>query len=493
MEQFTEIFMKWWQAIEVALQALPGVREDNWPAVQATARVVGVLFLIAFAAYLVSVARVAVRERHRFLAIALHTFREAVRKKVLLVLVLFGLIVIGSSPLLPALGEPEAKIRLMQAVCLRATILFSVLVAIFVAATGLPADISEKTVYSVLTKPVSRSTVIVGRILGLYAMLAVIVLVMGGISLLFIRLSARDLPEDLREGKVLTARRPVKATKFAPVGPSRTTPGGITWVKGGVGVATWEFTGLDRRRFPTETITVGVKMQSNTPERHLDYLPVNVSVLNPKTGESLDVQKETKNSQFWTVFVEFPPTLISDAGKLTVEVSASRDTDHVGAYEDGSSLFAAPGFFSVNLLKALVLMFFQCALVIAVAVMASTTLSGPVSVLLAFFVYLCGHLVEFMSDVARLMATTHGHGHRHEEDADEVSIFAEQLRVFLDSLLKQLAAMLPDLRRFDPGPFILESIDIPAWGLGLSFTYMLVYVLACFAMAHALFQGREIQ
>jgi ABC-type transport system involved in multi-copper enzyme maturation permease subunit len=193
--------------------------------------------------------------------------------------------------------------------------------------------------------------------------------------------------------------------------------------------------------------------------------------------------------------VDFPSKLIGAQGKISVEVSAARDTDHVGAFLDGASVFATPGSFEANLFKALVLMFFPCALVIVVAVMGSTALSGPVSVLLAFFVYLCGHLVEFMSDVAKLMVTTHQHGRVHEvagHEAEE-NILSEQLRVFLDTLLKQISAMLPDLRRFDPAPFILESIDIPPSGLGLSFVYMLVYVLVCFALAHAMFVNREIQ
>ncbi len=108
------------------------------------------------------------------LAIASHTFREATRRKILLVAVVFSVCVAISSWFLPAL-EYSARIKMAISVCLGAGAFFTTIVAIVIAATSIPKDFDEKLVYTVLTKPVSRVNFLWGKILG-YILVVILIL-----------------------------------------------------------------------------------------------------------------------------------------------------------------------------------------------------------------------------------------------------------------------------------------------------------------------------
>src|SRR6185503_17821546 len=116
-------------------------------------------------------------------AIAGNTFREAVRDRVLYNLLLFALLLIGGAIFLGELsGGQEAKI--IVDLGLSATLLFGVFIAIFVGVGLVYKEIERRTLYAILSKPVSRGRFLVGKYLGLCLTLLVNVLVMGaGVSL----------------------------------------------------------------------------------------------------------------------------------------------------------------------------------------------------------------------------------------------------------------------------------------------------------------------
>ncbi len=119
----------------------------------------------------------------RILAIALNTFRENIRDKVLYNLILFALIMILSSV---ALGQltlgHEAKV--IVDLGLSAISIFGTLIAIFIGISLVYKEIERKTVYTLLAKPVHRSEFIVGKYAGLLITLGVNVLVMTGFLVL---------------------------------------------------------------------------------------------------------------------------------------------------------------------------------------------------------------------------------------------------------------------------------------------------------------------
>jgi Cu-processing system permease protein len=124
--------------------------------------------------------------RHRIVAIARNTFREAVRDRVLYNLVLFVLLLsIGSVFLGAASASQDAKIIVDFG--LSAMLLFGAFIAIFVGVGLVWKEIERRTVYAIFAKPVGRGEFILGKYLGLCVTLAVNVAVMGaGLTLLLL-------------------------------------------------------------------------------------------------------------------------------------------------------------------------------------------------------------------------------------------------------------------------------------------------------------------
>ncbi len=107
----------------------------------------------------------------RVWALATNTFREAIRDKVLLTLLVFALLVMGSAKVIQplALGE-EAKV--VQDMGLAAITLFCVLIAVLVGGRLVYKEVEKRTIYIVLAKPVRRWEFIVGKYVGLMLVLA---------------------------------------------------------------------------------------------------------------------------------------------------------------------------------------------------------------------------------------------------------------------------------------------------------------------------------
>lgn len=118
----------------------------------------------------------------RVWVVAQNTFREAVRDKLLYNLLLFAAAMIASSIVLAKLhiGYDE---RIYRDVGLGAISFFGVLIAIFVGINLVYREISLKTVYSMLAKPVHRWEFLLGKYFGLIVLLLVEVAIMSGFFL----------------------------------------------------------------------------------------------------------------------------------------------------------------------------------------------------------------------------------------------------------------------------------------------------------------------
>ena len=110
-------------------------------------------------------------------ALVLNTFRESLRDKLQVNLLIFGLIMIGSSLLLSDLTLGE-RARIVLDIGLASMNLFGVLIAIFVGIGLVNREIDRRTLYVVLAKPVTRPTFLLGRYLGLLLTIAMNLVIM---------------------------------------------------------------------------------------------------------------------------------------------------------------------------------------------------------------------------------------------------------------------------------------------------------------------------
>jgi ABC-type transport system involved in multi-copper enzyme maturation permease subunit len=126
----------------------------------------------------------------RILAVAQNTFREAVRDKVLYVLLFLAAAAIFGSKALGWISIGQ-DIKIIKDISLASVSVFGVLIVIFVGANLVYKEIDKRTLYTILASPMRRYEFILGKYLGLVFLLglvtgvttlvaAVYVLLMGG-------------------------------------------------------------------------------------------------------------------------------------------------------------------------------------------------------------------------------------------------------------------------------------------------------------------------
>ena len=121
---------------------------------------------------------------HRVFALARLAFKEAIRRKVLFVVGLFvALLLLAGWYLNPESSDPA---RLYISFVLTATNYLILALALFISAFSLPNDIKSKTIYTIVTKPVRATEIVLGRMLGFMAVGTVMLVPMGLASYLFV-------------------------------------------------------------------------------------------------------------------------------------------------------------------------------------------------------------------------------------------------------------------------------------------------------------------
>lgn len=121
----------------------------------------------------------------RVLALARLAAKESLRRYVIVVFVVFVTILLFAGWYLDVRSDNPA--RLYLSFVLKSTNFLVVLLAIFLSAFSLPTDIKNKTIYTVVTKPVRPWEIVLGRILGFVAIGTCILLAMLVVSYFFVR------------------------------------------------------------------------------------------------------------------------------------------------------------------------------------------------------------------------------------------------------------------------------------------------------------------
>ena len=118
------------------------------------------------------------RSPARIAAIGKNTFTELVRQKVFYFLLLFALLVIGNSAFVSKLSFQE-EFQMLKDVALGAMTVFLCLLAILTTAMLLPRDLEDRTIFTILSKPVPRYEYLLGKLLGVLILLTLSALIMG--------------------------------------------------------------------------------------------------------------------------------------------------------------------------------------------------------------------------------------------------------------------------------------------------------------------------
>ena len=120
----------------------------------------------------------------RIFGLASLAFREALRRYVLVVFAVFVVILLFAGWYLDVESDNPAKLYL--SFVLKATNFLVVLLAIFLSVFSLPTDIKNRTIYTIVTKPVRAWEIVIGRIVGFGAVGTIILAMMCLFSYVFV-------------------------------------------------------------------------------------------------------------------------------------------------------------------------------------------------------------------------------------------------------------------------------------------------------------------
>ena len=120
---------------------------------------------------------------NRVSVIGVNTLTEAVRQKVFIFLLVIGLVFIALAIFFAQynLGEQE-QIKVIKDTCLGVISVISTLIAIVGTAQLLPSEVENRTIYTILAKPVRRFEFLLGKF---YGSVLLLVLSMVAMSLMF--------------------------------------------------------------------------------------------------------------------------------------------------------------------------------------------------------------------------------------------------------------------------------------------------------------------
>ena len=163
----------------------------------------------------------------RVSAIAGNALTDLTRQKAFYFVLIFALILIGSSVFLAQFSFQQ-EFQILKDVSLGAMSIFSSLLAIVATARLIPQEIEDRTVYTILAKPVPRFEYLLGKLGGVLLLLALSLLIMAAMffTLLYCREqavmheTARQLVDSPPE-QIDAAERTVTRVRAQPGSPRR--------------------------------------------------------------------------------------------------------------------------------------------------------------------------------------------------------------------------------------------------------------------------------
>ncbi len=143
----------------------------------------------------------------RLAALTGNTLTQLIRTKILYFLIVFFLIVTAAGFFFPTYGEQDLK--LFKDVFLAGMSWFTLIFAITATAMLIPKDVEDRTLYTILCKPVPRLEYLLGRLLGVLCLIGISLALMDGVCTAILQLKAH-----LNQETQLAALRTVFGAKI---------------------------------------------------------------------------------------------------------------------------------------------------------------------------------------------------------------------------------------------------------------------------------------
>jgi hypothetical protein len=129
---------------------------------------------------------------HRIFTIARATITEMIRQRVLLVILLFALLAIASSQVFSQFTL-EAKFKSVKDIGMNMILLFGILISIVGIAQMLQSEFDQRTIYTILAKPVRRFEFLIGKYVGMLGILLIAFVFMVALFSIMLFLTERNM------------------------------------------------------------------------------------------------------------------------------------------------------------------------------------------------------------------------------------------------------------------------------------------------------------
>ena len=349
----------------------------------------------------------------RVWGLSILTFKESVRRKTLLVIVVFAVLFLFAGWFLPSsTTDPDFQLKVYVSFVLKAISLLILPTVFLLACWGLPEDIKARSLHTVVTKPVRRHEVILGRVFGITLVGTGVLIAMSLAGYVWLH---RALFQTLPPEK-LVARVPVYGSIAFTNREGQPAATGIntgdvwmfrSYIDGNTKArAIWEFQGVTPARFGDQlTLETTIQVfRSYKGDLESGVLCQYVFV-NPKSGiraaydafpivefhenvQKID-RKALRDEQ------NRPVDLYNDLapdGKLRIEVFCLTGGQYLGMARPDLFIRARDASLSASFFKSVLGIWEMMLMLIAVGVTASTVLKGPIATLLTFVFLVLGQV-----------------------------------------------------------------------------------------------------
>lgn len=447
----------------------------------------------------------------RCLALTQLTFREALRRKTLWVFAVFAVLFLFAGWFLSDVtADADLQVKNYVSFVLRTISWLILPVALLLACWGLPEDIKARSLHTVVTKPVRRHEIVIGRILGYSAIGGLVLAVMAGVGYVWI---SRQLPPSM--SSQLIARVPVfgEISFIDNDGNDKDPQGNL--LKEGINTgdenmfrsfiegnkkarAIWDFSNVDVSRLDDggrlvlESSFQSFRTYKGNIERQLmcqftlvnldkklrvPLKPFEVHEFRRNVYDVLKENKSLQNDEGKTVEL---PELIQ-GGRLRVEAACLSSAQFLGMARPDLFIRMPDRPFAASYFKSVVNIGLMMFMVVVLGVMSGCFAKGPVATILTAFVVIVGKTahgflqslvtgnIDFNPNIKMQGAgvfdslyriPTHMNPGVPLEDS-----FGARLINALDSIelngLWAVQHMLPDFGSFDTTEYVANAFDVP--------------------------------
>ena len=478
----------------------------------------------------------------RVAAIATLTIKEAISRKAFTIGFLFVLLFMFGGWFLSD-SDPEKPAMPYITLVMSAVYFLLSIMAILISCWGLPADIKAKSLHTVVTKPVHRNEIVLGRMLGYSTVVLIVLVITSVFGYVWIQ---RQVPDRAKDQ--LIARVPVygeirflnkagqPAQKLINVGDLweyRTYVEGLTQAR-----AIWEFDGLNVATLREQGY---VRLEQSFEAFRTfkgdvsEQVRFRMTLINPESGlrvpirETFEVNEYSRDPEASVIILDesitynpsFEPGVeeetvnlfddVFDGDSLTIEI-ASIDTEQYLGVAKGDLFIRMPDrTFLASYAKSVLGLGLMLVLVVGIGTSASCFLKGPVSTFLTGSMIILGNIFyEFVQDVVQQKA----------EDGrvlgggvlESVYRLITQMNLqtplpentgtdiikYLDSgvfnLLFMVNALIPNFTYFNMNEFTANGFDVPWMGAILpSILITLGYLIPLIILGYFSLQLRELE